>query len=166
MIKILGIISIIISSTLIGIVGSEKLRNRVKELNLINYMLEEIAILIRYKAMTVYEIVETLTQNQIFNKLTFLNNFNSNLQIPFKSTWNKNIDDMPTSLIESDVKLLKSFGASLGTSDIDGQLSTIGVFKESFFKLEKDATVIYDKKSKLYRSLGVLIGAFISIILI
>ena len=166
MIKLFGIISIIISSSLIGIYSSEKLKNRVKGLNLINYMLEEISILIRYKAMTVYEIVETLKQNQIYNQLSFLNNFDNNMQIPFITKWEKNIDEMPTALTASDLKLLKSFGASLGTSDIDGQLSTIEVFKENFSKLEKDSIAIYEKKSKLYRSLGVLVGAFVSIVII
>jgi len=166
MIKFIGIISIVISTSLIGIFSSDKLKNRVKELNLINYMLEEIEILIRYKAMTVYEIVDTLRQNQAFNIFSFLNNIDNNMQIPFKTSWENNIDKMQSSLSQSDLKLLKSFGGSLGTSDISGQISTIKIYKENFLKLEKDATSVYEKKSKLYRSLGVLVGAFVSILLI
>lgn len=166
MLKIFGAIAIVIATSLIGIMSSDKLKQRVKEINLINYMLEEISILIRYKAMTVYEIVENLKGNPVFNQLTFLNNIEFNLQMPFKIAWESNIDSMQSALKQSDLKMLKSFGATLGTSDIDGQLSTIAVFKENFSQLEKEAITNYEKKSKLYRSLGVLSGAFISIMLI
>jgi len=166
MIKIIGIFALVISSSLIGITASEKLKNRVSELNLIKYMLEEIAILIRYKAMTVYEIIGTLKKNEGFKKLEFIDGFTINMQNSFATSWGENIDKAKSSLTKADIELLKSFGGTLGTSDIDGQLSTIEVFKGNFSKLEKDARHIYEQKSRLYRSLGVLIGAFISIMLI
>ncbi len=166
MIKLIGIMAVLISTSLAGISSSEKLKNRVTELNIINYMLEEISILIRYKALTVYQIIDSLKKNPSFSSLSFISNIEINLHVPFKVSWEKSIDGMTTSLTQSDIKLLKSFGASLGTSDIEGQLSTIEVFKGNFSKTEKDAISVYEKKSRLYRSLGVLAGAFISIMLI
>lgn len=166
MIKYVGIIAIIISSALVGITLSDKLKKRVKEINSINHMLDEISILIRYKAMTVYEIINVLRENQMYNSLTFLNQISCNVQMPFSEAWEKSIDNMQSDLNSSDKKLLKSFGCSLGTSDISGQLSSIEVFKADFSKIENDAIVLYDKKSKLYRSLGILCGMFLSIMLI
>jgi stage III sporulation protein AB len=166
MFKYIGIFVIVLSSSLIGFSCSDKLRKRAKELGMIHHMLDEISILIRYKAMTVYEIIKTLKENQMFNNLPLLINFKINEQEPFSVSWDKQLESMHTDLKEGDIKLLKSFGNSLGTSDIDGQLQTIEVYKNDFKKLEADALSIYDKKARLYRSLGLLCGMFISIMLI
>ena len=72
MIKLVGISAILICTSMAGFSLSDKLKARVNELNQINYMLEEIEILIRYKAMTVYEIIENLKQNQSMKNLGFL----------------------------------------------------------------------------------------------
>ena len=166
MIKFIGIILIVASSSLVGIMFSDKLKKRVAELNLINYMLEEISVLIRYKALPVYEIIKALKENQMYNSLNFINLINCNMQIPFNKAWEESIDNSKSELSSNDKKLLKSFGNSLGTSDISGQLASIEVFKVDFKKLEKEATNEYEKKSKLYRSLGILCGMFVSIMLI
>ena len=166
MLKLFGILAIIVSTSLIGVSMSDKLKKRVKELNLINYMLDEISVLIRYKAITVYEIVESLKQNQMYNDLGFITGFECDIKTPFYTAWDKSVSNMQSELTPYDKKLLKSFGNSLGTSDISGQLSSIEVFKSDFSKLEKEAAALYEKKSKLYRSLGLLGGMFVSIMLI
>lgn len=165
MFKIIGLLAIISASSLFGISCSDKLKRRVSELNLINYMLDEISVLIRYKAMTVYEIINALKQNKMYEKLSFINNLECNISTPFNSAWDKSIDNMQSELETADKKLLKSFGNSLGTTDILGQLSSIEVFKADFKRLEKEASESYGKKSRLYRSLGLLGGIFISIML-
>ena len=90
-----------------------------------------------------------------------MQNFENNLHTPFKMQWGKSIDSIKFSLLKEDLDLLKSFGSSLGTSDIAGQISTIKIYKENFLKQKKEASDIFEKKSKLYRSIGVLAGAFV-----
>ena len=60
-----------------GISASDKLKSRADELEMIVHMLEETKILIRYKAMTVFDIVQALKENVIINQLDFIkrNNF-------------------------------------------------------------------------------------------
>lgn len=166
MAKVIGIIIVIVSASLIGIYFSDKLKSRVKELKNINYMFEQISVLIRYKALTVYEVIDELRRNQICSNLNFIKNFASEDDIPFEKQWSKSIDNSQNYLNNEDKRILKSFGNVFGTSDIDGQLSDIELYRHNFIKIENDAKLEFEKKSKLYKSLGVIGGAFISIMLI
>ncbi len=157
---------IIGAASLIGISASDKLKSRADELEMIVHMLEETKILIRYKAMTVFDIVQALKENVIINQLDFIKKLEPAIETPFYISWEKSIVNMQSSLKDSDKKLLKSFGRSLGSSDIDGQLSNIEVYKEDFARIKATADNEFQKKSRLYRSLGVLSGMFLSIMLI
>ena len=55
-------------------------------------------------------------------------------------------------------ELMLSLGRSLGTSDISGQLSLIGLHSEKLNALRKSAAEESAKKGKLFRSVGALCG--------
>lgn len=166
MFKIIGMIVIVISTSMIGISCSEKLKKRAGELGLVCHMIEEMSILIRYKALTVYELIENLKKNSMLCTLPFLNEFKADNGLPFKTSWEENVVNIHTFMNDGDIKLLKTLGGTLGTSDIDGQLQSLEVYKADFKLLEKEAIAAYEKKAKLYRSLGLLCGMFVSIMLI
>lgn len=166
MIKLIGILSIVFSAGLIGIMSAERLKKRASELSLIGYMIDEISILIRFKAMPVYEIATLLKAGKSGEKLDFIKKLDDSGTTSFSKAWEKSVTECQSPLSETDKALLISFGSSLGTSDIDGQLSTLEMYKTSFKKLEKDALKICEEKSRLYRSMGFLTGAFISVMLI
>ena len=67
---------------------------------------------------------------------------------------------------EEDKKLISSIGQQLGKCELDGQLSAIALLKTETENLISEADKIYNEKGKMYRYLGVLTGAFISIIVI
>ena len=166
MFKIIGMIVIVISTSMIGISCSEKLKKRAGELGLVCHMIEEMSLLIRYRALTVYELIENLKKNSMLCTLPFLNEFKADNGLPFKTSWEENVVNIHTFMNDGDIKLLKTLGGTLGTSDIDGQLQSLEVYKADFKRLEKEAIAAYEKKAKLYRSLGFLCGMFVSIMLI
>ncbi len=166
MLKLFGIGFIVLCSSLIGISISEKLKKRMIELESINYLLEEISLLIKHRALTVFEIIDYLKSNEQIKELEFINNFIYKDNTPFYILWDKSIDNSNLSMKEYDLKLLKSFGKSLGTSNTDGQISIIQIFKQDFKNLYSNALKEYEKKSKLYRSLGILCGMLFSIVII
>lgn len=166
MIKIIGVIIIMAASGMTGIYFAEKLKMRKSELGTIAYLIDEIAVLIRYKAMPVFEIMANLKNNQMLGSLDFIGKLDDDENTSFRQAWENSVTQSQTALSDADKNLLKAFGSSLGTSDINGQLSTLELYKDSFKKLESDACESYEKKSRLYRTMGFLIGAFISIMLI
>lgn len=148
---------------------SKQLNMRVKLLQLIRQILEDISIQLRFKASTVYEILDYLDNNPVYSQLGFLHtaNLNKNSFKSFNEIWSESLDEWVCSpLKKEDFTLLKSIGNSLGTSDIEGQLSSLELFKEKAKMHFESAISERDKKSKLYRSLGVLSGIFVSVMIV
>lgn len=132
-------------------------------------MLEIISIEIRFKSSTVYEIWDKLKTDVSLNKLLFLqgNEDKDNKSYDFHLLWRKSVKFWKSnSLKKEDYELLIETGDSLGTSDTEGQLAEILLLKEKLALLNNDALKERDKKSKLYKTLGFLIGVFIAVMII
>lgn len=167
MFKIFCVIVIITVTSYIGCYYSYALKKRLTILKKINYMIDEILTLIRFKAATVYEIVDVLKSSERFVNLEFLNNIYFDSNCSFQEKWCSAILKSPPQYInKSDIELLSDIGQKLGTSDMEGQISILKFQQTELLLSISDAEAEYNKKSKLYRSIGVLTGAFISIILI
>ncbi len=156
-------------TAMLGNYFSAGLNMRYAMLKKINYMLDEIAILLRYKSSTVYEILEHISKDERFYELDFINTALTrfNVQESFGLTWEKAVENSSiTCLQKEDRLLLKSIGKNLGKSDLEGQLSTVMLEKEELSALIEASQTAYLTKSKLYRTLGVLSGAFISVMIL
>ena len=148
---------------------SAGLSKRLTVLKTVNTMIEEISILIRYKASTVFEIMDTLCKDKRFTELNFISSVRDNCtdNIVFSDNWENAVKEFHSQNIKpQDYNLINTIGQNLGSSDIDGQLSTLALEKEELKALIEEAENDYRNKSKLYRSLGVLTGAFITVLLV
>lgn len=136
-------------------------------LTLVGQMLEELSVQIRFRAATVYELLDYLSES--VGELEFLCFARAELAAgeSFYCAWEKGLSLWQnTALHDEDRALLLSIGAKLGDSDVEGQLSTIELHKQHLSALLLIATEQRQKKGKLYRSMGVLGGVFIAIMLI
>ena len=68
-------------------------------------------------------------------------------------------------LKNEDIELIKSLGTLLGKTDIEGQMSEIEQFKTMLETQIKIAEEEKNKNSKMYKSLGTIIGLAIVIVL-
>ena len=69
-------------------------------------------------------------------------------------------------LTQEDIDELKSFGAQLGNSDSDAQLTNIAMLTDYIDQRIAQLNISREKNRKLYRSFGILGGALIVIIFI
>lgn len=167
MFKYAGLILIILISSFSGVYFSTALKSRLATLKKVNYLIDEIIILLRYKASTVYEIIGYLTGNERFAEFSFLEKISADGDCSFQLEWCNSLEENPPlNLKQDDLQILADIGKNLGTSDIEGQISTLNIQRNELKILISSAETEYEKKSKLYRSLGVLVGAFISVMLI
>lgn len=167
MLKFIGITVIISVTTFTGCYFSSALKKRLIMLKKLNYMLEEILLLLRYKSATVYEIAETLAGNERFSEFDFLKNIDRDCDISFQQSWCKAVyGSNLCGMKKSDIELIADIGKKLGTSDLDGQVSTVMLQRSEIEAAISAAEEEYAKKAKLYRSLGALTGAFVAIMLI
>lgn len=167
MFKFAGIIVIISAASFTGYYFSAALKKRVLILKKLNYMLEEILILLRYKSATVYEIAETLAGDERFSDFDFLDSIKPENGISFQQSWCTAVyNSKLCGIKKSDIELIADIGKKLGTSDLDGQVSTVMLQRSELEASILSAEEEYSRKAKLYRSLGALTGAFVAIMLI
>ena len=169
MVKLIGIAVILIVSALIGNHCAENLAKRTSTLKAVDYMLEEMELLIRFRAANVYEIIDSLHNDPQLEKLDFIKYAaeHSDENIPFDRLWEKSIAEYnKSSLKAEDTALIESIGKDIGKSDLEGQISIIKLKKNELSALIKSSEKEYTGKAGMYRSIGILGGAFISILLV
>ena len=164
--KLIGILMIIISCSFIGINEADKLKIKCDILNQIISMIKQIKIQLNYCVPTTREIVSDL-KDKDFSYLYFVKKcFENYDNLPFDILWKDEVEKCSLPINKEDILMLISFGKSLGTTDVDGQIELCNSFIQKFqISLDK-YTLEKEKKSKLYISLGVLLGVGVSIILI
>lgn len=167
MLKAVCLFVIILLTSFGGMYFSSALKNRVITLKRINYMAEEIYVMLRYRSATVYEIAESLSADERFSDFDFLREISFLSGKSFQQGWCEAVKaHLPCGINKSDTELLMSIGRQLGTSDLDGQISNIRLRQAELGSAISAAEEEYSRKAGLYRSLGVLAGVFISIMLI
>lgn len=84
----------------------------------------------------------------------------------FPEAWQNAVKEAEMKLGAEDAALLLSMSDILGASDSQGQLNMLDMieqsFKRSLIEAEKDATV----KGKMYRSLGILCGLGLGVVIL
>lgn len=161
-----GVFLIIIFFFALGLKASDRLKKYCESCNLIEEALNQIAVMIRYRSFNIYIISSELKKSTSLSKLEFIK------KLPEKFD-SQNFFDIWCNAVESDSligeeekKLLKSFGENFGTSDIEGQLSNIDMIKEKLNIISEKRRSEYEKKGKLYRSIGLLAGIMTGILIL
>ncbi len=80
--------------------------------------------------------------------------------------WKKALQKVKLNFKDEDIKALENLGKLLGKTDIDGQLSRIEVTQKFLDEQIKNAEEEQIKNEKLFKSLSIITGLAIVIILI
>jgi len=172
LIKILGILLILISSTVVGFMYGEGMKKRVKELNEllrgvyilkneINYMHS----LLPEALMKVSEKC-TGTIKKIFVDASKI--LLSNEEVDVYTSFKKSIDINKSNinLTKEDLSIFLDLSKSLGELDVDGHNDIFSLVTENLNKAIIGAESNLEKSIKMYRYLGFSFGAMIAIVLI
>ena len=163
--KILNLI--LITSTIIGITFSKKYAYRVKELqemkNALNIFMTKIKFTYEPIPSTFMYISEKVEGNvcKIFK--------NAVEEMESKSAgdaWNSSLDTTVTNMKEDDIGIIKNLGRLLGKTDIEGQLNEIKLVNNFLDTQIRTAEDEKNKNEKMYRTLGIVAGMTITILLI
>lgn len=166
-IKIVLFLFIFLASTGVGILLSRKYVNRVKELQEFKAMLNILKTKIRFTYEPLGEIFREIANNFSNNVSNILKQVSKNMQInSAENAWKLAIQTENTSILKEDKEVLLTLGKLLGKTDLEGQVSQIEQTSEflegQIVKAERER----DKNEKLYKTLGMVIGASLVILLI
>lgn len=171
MIKIWGIVMIIVSAALIGWQLSMNLKNRIKLLSEIKFVMEEIGNEVCFGKEILAEIIRNTLNKTDGTCRYWLSLLTQNIEGPgemsFAKAWTESLSALEVSEItKEDIEMIEHFGtqvSNLNEERLSGVILTyIKNLNERIEQLKKD----YAVKGKMYRSLGILAGVFIIIIVI
>ena len=80
--------------------------------------------------------------------------------------WKYSIQNSKTNMKEEDLKVLENLEKLLGKTNIEGQLSEIELMEKFIIGQSENAEEEQKKNEKMYKSLGIIAGLAIAIILI
>lgn len=165
-VKIIIYSFIFLSCSLIGMLISKKYSNRVNELKDFKNALNIFKTKIRYTYEPLPEVFEEISQE-----------INSNISSVFKiasekmslcsasDAWDLSLKVENLNINDEDRCALNNLSKLLGKTDLEGQISQIEITSSFLDKQIREAEIQKEKSEKMYRTLGMIIGIAIVIIL-
>ncbi len=167
LVKILIYSFIFLSCSLIGILISKKYTNRVRELNEFKNALNIFKTKIRYTYEPIPEIFQEISKNLEPNVGYVFNQAAKQMdKLTAGEAWELALKMDSLNIEDEDRVALKNLGKLLGQTDLDGQISQIEItssFLENQIKIAEEQK---NKNEKMYRTLGMIMGIAIVIIVI
>lgn len=171
-IKLIGCVIIVISSSMLGIAYGSKFKDRYYNLILLHNCIQILETEIIYAANPLPEALTNVYHkgnkkiSYIFEDIRkyLISDKNNNVLDSFINVLHKYKKDI--CINNEDIEVLLSLGRVLGTSDRIDQEKHIKTVLVQLKSREKEAELLMGKNEKLYKSLGVLSGLALSIILI
>lgn len=167
LIKIIIYSFIFLSCSFIGILISKKYVNRVNELREFKNALNIFKTKIRYTYEPIPEIFKEISKNVSYNVSSVFKGAADKMGVlTAGEAWDLALKIDTLNIEDEDRNVLRNLSKMLGQTDIDGQLSQIEMTSEFLDKQIKKAENQKEKSEKMYRTLGMIMGMAIVIILI
>lgn len=165
LIKGINMIFIIIICSYIGIIKAKKFETRLIELNKFQNALT----MFKTKIEFTYDPIKNIFEE--ISKIIYLEEKNIfklviESEDEINQAWKISTDEFHEIFNKEDIDVIKMFGKLLGKTDIEGQVSEILLTQNLIEKQIEKAEYEKSKNSKLYKSMGVICGLGICIILV
>ncbi len=141
---------------------------RVIQLEKIIMMINEMEILIRFRAMRTKEIIDEIYEQESFKNFIFLDNFKFYVDEEKDNvvdSWRRAVEKTMF-LNEMDKLILINIGEQIGSTDIEGQLSMLNINKGKIQHNLNEAEESFAVKGKMLKTVWPLIGIVISLVII
>ncbi|MCR6096678.1 stage III sporulation protein AB [Salipaludibacillus agaradhaerens] len=167
----LGAAIIILTSTGVGWELSKRLERRTTLLRHMKVALETLDTEVTFAMIPLWEAFEQIAKQLPAPAKDFLNGVSTRLKDNEESTqqaWEEELNYWSTDvdLDAKDIDILKQFGQTLGRQDIEGQRKQIQLTQAYLETMEQTALETQKKYESMYRSLGLLGGLLLVIMLL
>ena len=165
--KFLLFLLLFMASTYAGVLFSKKYVNRVEELKEIKSFLNILKNKIKFTYEPLGEIFKEISDNFSINICNLLKEASNNMKLNSAGkSWNLALEKTKMNIKNEDKQVLTSLSKMLGKTDIEGQVSQINQTAEFLDIQIENAKEEKEKNEKLYKTLGMVVGAGLVIILI
>lgn len=170
--KIAGSVIVLLSCSFIGFVLSNDLKKRPRQLRELQGLLQMFENQIAYLSDVIVEAFERISRVGrcetciFFSRTAGILREDGSCGAP--AAWEKAVRECIrlTSLNKEDEEILSAFGKSLGNTDLEGQIKNIRLTLSQLKVQEEKAEEYRNRNERMYKSLGLLGGATIVILLL
>lgn len=172
MLKILGAVLTIASSAAIGYYFSSNLKDRIDDLKELRKNMVVLRGDIRYAITPLPEAVGAIALRHQGNFARFFGTISEKLMklegVSFCEVWKQTVTEelVKTALTKQDKESLSKIGENLGYLDKEMQLNILDLYIEQLEIEIESASKVRGEKAKLYNTLGVMTGVFITIVML
>ena len=172
LLKIIGGFLIILASGLLGILFSNRLSIRHKELANLRRLMQMLETEVTYGATPLPVALSSVSNKSEGLISSFFSSISEHLSdrifYTVREAWTDSAEAVLThsSLLRADIELIKSFGSTLGCSDREDQKKHFQLFYLQLRHQEEAALEEINRSAKMYRSLGFLLGIAVFVILV
>ncbi len=161
MVKYIGLLFIVSACFLTGIYLSLRLKFRFEFLSSFKGFMSNLETNIRFSSRDIFELIKASAPENISGIF-------GDERTEFYTYWENTIKNIPSryALKKEDLNLLAQFGHMLGTTDIEGQLNHISLYKELIETNIENSKKELNEKSRLYKLLGLFAGIAAALLLI
>ncbi|MBQ8763637.1 MAG: stage III sporulation protein AB [Clostridia bacterium] len=170
MLKAAAMVLLAVGFSLAGRWAAAMQKKRVSVISEILLMINVVESRLRYSHLPVSDLLRVLNENTGLSKLGFIKNCREKVCFgePFPAAWQECVEAETElcRLLPESSKHLASFGADIGSSDLESQLSGCEYYKQIFsaeLELEREKSQRY---TKLFPSLGLLLGISAAIMIV
>ncbi|MBP3597173.1 MAG: stage III sporulation protein AB [Clostridia bacterium] len=165
--KFLNMILIIVICSYIGIDKSKAFSTRVFKLRNLKNSFNIFKTKLEFTYEPIKEIFTEISEIVYKNKNNIFKSYVENMRNGnFEDAWTLAVAENSFSLSKDDIKIISSFGNLLGKTDLKGQINEIELANNFLDKQIIEAEEIRKKNDKLYKSLGIIIGIAVVIVLV
>jgi len=172
LLKIIGGLLVILASGLLGILFSNRLSLRYRELTNLRRFMQMLETEVNYGATPLPAALYNISSKAEGVIKRFFRSVSDSLTdrsfYTVRDAWNESAEVIleQSSLQRSDIELIKSFGNILGCSDREDQNKHFKLFYHELRHQEDAAMEEINRSGKMYRSLGFILGIAIFIVLV
>ncbi len=172
MLKLLGAMLIITACTALGIKSVTKNRKTLKIIEELSSALLEMARAINFRLDPLPDVIHRLSREQFSDKDTFISQLSCQIEEnPEKSLpelWQNVLHNFSQehSLPQKATSIMSTIGEGIGKMDYETEIHRLTSGHESLTDLLTKMSQAHEKTEKMTKSLGVILGIFIVILLI
>lgn len=165
--KWFGIICLFLTCTGIGIHAAGRMRTRYRHTQQLSALLGDFGTYIRYQSTPLEELLHLFAEHPNYTELAFLKNVSRAFctGIPPRILWQDAIAE-DNAVSQEEAAILSGIGNVLGTTDMQGQLAALELYRSRMDALADTMQENCRKKSELYPKLGVLLGTMLALLII
>lgn len=166
--RLIGVSLVIFCSSCYGVILKLNYRKRITYLERLLLHLEEIQGFVKYQNVNFAQIIEQLPYENFYGE--FFGQVLKSLKEgeSLNNAWKKGVKLKleNTVLQKRELEIIGDLGEQLGLSNRETQMKQLDFFRDKIKRIHKEMKIEEKEKCKLYTSLGVMSGIFISIVLI